>query len=156
MPNTRNLRKGRVSVSGGIYSITTVSFRRQKIFLEIAKARAAIKGLRYCDDKGHSRTLAFVVMPDHVHWLFQLGDAASLSKVVNAFKGMSGSLLRKADRTPVWQRGYHDHAVRLDEDLKAVARYIVANPLRGGLVERIGDYPWWDAVWVDSPDFTLS
>jgi hypothetical protein len=29
-----------------------------------------------------------------------------------------------------------------------VARYIVANPLRAGLVEHLGDYPLWDAVWL--------
>jgi hypothetical protein len=29
-----------------------------------------------------------------------------------------------------------------------VARYIVYNPVRAGLVSRIGDYPHWDAVWV--------
>ncbi|RUQ45382.1 transposase, partial [Corynebacterium pseudodiphtheriticum] len=24
----------------------------------------------------------------------------------------------------------------------------VANPLRAGLVKRIGDYPLWDAIWI--------
>jgi len=28
------------------------------------------------------------------------------------------------------------------------ALYIVANPLRAGLVERLGDCPHWDAVWL--------
>jgi len=49
---------------------------------------------------------------------------------------------------PVWQKGYYDHAVRCDEDLRRLARYMIANPLRAGLVERIGDYPLWDAVWL--------
>ena len=48
----------------------------------------------------------------------------------------------------VWQKGFHDHAIRRDEDIKAVARYIIANPLRAGMVDRIGDYPFWDAVWL--------
>ena len=48
----------------------------------------------------------------------------------------------------LWQRGYHDRALRRDEDLKAAARYIVMNPLRAGLVKRPGDYPLWDAVWL--------
>jgi hypothetical protein len=38
--------------------------------------------------------------------------------------------------------------LRKDEDLQTVARYIVANPLRAGLVEKIGDYPLWDAIWL--------
>jgi len=29
-----------------------------------------------------------------------------------------------------------------------IARYIVANPLRAGLVSRVGDYPLWDACWL--------
>ena len=31
---------------------------------------------------------------------------------------------------------------------RAAARYIVANPLRAGLVKQIGDYPLWDAIWL--------
>ncbi|WP_155312116.1 transposase [Desulfosarcina ovata] len=48
----------------------------------------------------------------------------------------------------LWARAYHDHALRSDEDLKTVARYIIGNPVRAGLVERVGDYSFWDAVWA--------
>jgi putative transposase len=33
--------------------------------------------------------------------------------------------------------------------LRNLARYVVANPLRAGLVDSIRDYPHWDAVWLD-------
>lgn len=49
-----------------------------------------------------------------------------------------------------WQPAFHDHALRKDEDRINVARYIVANPLRAGLVERLGDYPHWDSIWLMS------
>ncbi len=29
-----------------------------------------------------------------------------------------------------------------------VARNIVANPLRNGLVKSVRDYPHWDAIWL--------
>jgi putative transposase len=29
-----------------------------------------------------------------------------------------------------------------------IARYIVANPLRAGLVAKVGDYALWDACWL--------
>jgi hypothetical protein len=58
---------------------------------------------------------------------------------VNKLTGRSGSL---------WQTGYHDRAIRDGEELLPFARYIVANPLRAGLVEKIGDYPLWDANWL--------
>ena len=46
---------------------------------------------------------------------------------------------------------HYDHVLRNDEDVRATARYIVADPLRAGLVDSIGDYPLWDAVWLSRP-----
>nr|EPB97991.1 hypothetical protein L321_00197 [Pseudomonas plecoglossicida NB2011] len=62
----------------------------------------------------------------------------------------SSHVLRKAGAlsAPVWQAGYHDRALRREEDVVMAARYIIANPLRAGLADKVGDYPHWDAVWV--------
>ena len=35
---------------------------------------------------------------------------------------------------PLWQPGFYDRALRREDDRKAVARYILTNPLRAGLV----------------------
>jgi hypothetical protein len=32
--------------------------------------------------------------------------------------------------------------------MRDVARYMIANPVRAGLVRRVGDYSFWNAVWV--------
>ena len=48
----------------------------------------------------------------------------------------------------LWARAYHEHLLRGDDDVKGAARYLVANPVRAGLVKRVGDYPFWDAVWI--------
>jgi hypothetical protein len=37
--------------------------------------------------------------------------------------------------------------IRREEDLVSIARYIVANPLRAGIVKSVREYPHWDAVW---------
>jgi REP element-mobilizing transposase RayT len=89
-------------------------------------------------------------MPDHVHWLFQLGSSVTLSTAMKAFKARSAQRLNeKLGRSgSIWQKAYYDHALRGDEDMQGIARYIVGNPLRAGLVDRIGDYPHWDAVWL--------
>ncbi|GGK00660.1 hypothetical protein GCM10009304_28100 [Pseudomonas matsuisoli] len=80
------------------------------------------------------KSLAWVVMPDHLHWLFELGNSVSVSTVVQRLKGASARQIR--ERTylteTLWQRGFHDHALRHDEDIADIARYIVANPLRAG------------------------
>lgn len=114
-------------------------------------ARALTNILRDLHQTERVVSLAFVIMPDHLHWLVKLGSAGTLGKLMQAAKGRTARYLNAAaSRTPgrVWQPGYHDHALRKDEEVRAVARYIVANPLRAGLVERIEDYPFWDAIWL--------
>jgi REP element-mobilizing transposase RayT len=66
------------------------------------------------------------------------------------FKGATSHIIKPMInwQGTFWQRGFYDYAIRQDEDLKKLARYIVANPLRAGLVESIGDYPHWDAKWL--------
>jgi len=88
-------------------------------------------------------------MPDHLHLLLRLGETG-LSTVVKRLKARSGVLLnRKIGRAGrFWEPGFHDHALRREEDLITAARYIVANPLRAGLVSRISDYPYWNAKWL--------
>ena len=153
--HARNLRKGRVSLPGHVYSVTTVTRDREHIFSDPASARLVISTLRYADSMNWSRSLAFVVMPDHVHWLFQLGQQKSLSQLVESVKKYSGRLIGRRIGRRVWQPGFHDHVIRAHEDLRGVARYIILNPVRAGLVGRIGKYPWWDAVWVDDENFRV-
>ncbi|MFP5469392.1 MAG: hypothetical protein ACLGGZ_06590, partial [Alphaproteobacteria bacterium] len=75
-PHSRNLRIGRVSEIGRGYLITTVTQGHLPLFADLRLARLAIRELRACDEAGLCSTLAFVLMPDHLHWLLQLTGAA--------------------------------------------------------------------------------
>ncbi len=143
-PGNAALRRGRISEPGRVYLVTTVTHDREPLFTKLRKARHLAATLRSSDERGHSWTLCYVVMPDHLHWLFELAGTRSLSATVGALKALSARRIGH----PVWQPGFHDHAVRRDEDLRTLARYVVGNPLRAGLVDSIGDYPFWDAVWL--------
>jgi REP element-mobilizing transposase RayT len=94
--------------------------------------------------------LAWVLMPDHAHWLVQLSDSDTPAVVVNRIKSASARLANRVlgRQGALWQPAYHERALRSDDDLRAVARYMIANPLRAQLVQRIGDYPFWNAVWI--------
>ena len=149
--HSRNLRKGRHSCAHQTYLITTVTHRREPFFEDPVCARALVHALRRASVNGASHTHAFVVMPDHLHWLMSLGEETKLSTTVGRVKNESARRINEVlDRTglPVWQRGFHDHALRREEELRETARYVVANPLRAGLVARLGDYAWWDAEWL--------
>jgi len=139
-----DLRKGRVSQSGTAYHITTVTRNRTPHFATLDNGRKVVRELMALQAEGRAETLCYAVMPDHLHWLLVLREG-TLSEVVKLLKGRSAHAIGQA----IWQANYFDHAVRQDEDLRTMARYIVANPLRAKLVERIGDYSLWDAVWLD-------
>lgn len=147
--HTRDLRKGRYSEPGHTYLITAIVHKPRPLFNELVIGRLLIAKLRAAEACGLAQSLAWVVMPDHLHWLLTL-QSGSLSALVQRVKGRSAISVNRAlgSRGQLWQKGFHDHALREDEDLQAVARYIVANPLRAKLVAKIGDYPLWDAVWL--------
>jgi len=136
--SSSRLQRGRVSAVGAIYVLTTVTHGRQPLFEVPGNAHAVIDALRHIERSGRSRTHAWVVMPDHVHWLMEL-KSGTLATCMNIFKSRSSRLIG-GDR--VWQKGYHDHALRREESLIEAARYIVANPLRAGLAEQAGEYPY--------------
>jgi REP element-mobilizing transposase RayT len=149
LPASHRLRHGRFAESNRIYLLTTNTFRRTPVFENFTLGRLVVNQFRNAQDEGRANSLAWVVMPDHFHWLVELqqGSLADLmqktksrsTKAVNLFTGHNATL---------WQKGFHDRALRREEDLVKVARYVVANPLRAGLVKKFGDYPLWDAIWV--------
>ena len=144
------LRRGRVSLPGQVYLVTFAAEARRRLFARFwtgAVASAALADPRIWRD---ARLLAWVLMPDHWHGVVQLGERDSLGRVVQRLKANSARRVRyEADvHCRVWARGYHDHALRQEEGVREAARYVVGNPIRAGLVDRVADYPFWDATWV--------
>ena len=96
----------------------------------------------------------FVIMPNHVHGIlflsngspssvgagFQPADAShptkpkhGLPEIIRGFKTYSSLEINRLLGTPgnpVWQRNYYEHVVRTEDDLDAIRRYIVENPLK--------------------------
>ncbi|MEB2648743.1 REP-associated tyrosine transposase [Pseudomonas canadensis] len=148
-PASNRLRIGRYDEPNRIYLLTSNTLDRIPIFNDFKLGRLVVQQFRIAQNQGLVTSLAWVVMPDHFHWLISLekGSLADLmrqvksksTRIVNAVSGRQGRL---------WQPGFHDHAVRQEESLEGIARYIVANPLRAGLVKKFGDYPLWDAIWL--------
>jgi REP element-mobilizing transposase RayT len=119
-------------------------------FADFEPARAASAALAAASAETDAEILAWVLMPDHAHLLLTLGTRWSLQRLVQRLKSASAREVNRAvgRRGALWARAFHDHALRTEEDLRLVARYIVLNPVRAGLVARCGDYPFWDAAWI--------
>ena len=149
-PGHQALRTGRHSATGQIYLITTTTQSRTPLFAQFERACAAARALtdpllwRAC------KPLCWVLMPDRWHALVEVAEGDSLQMLVRRLK--SGSALRLRpfveDGQKVWAKAFHDHALRHEEDLVHVARYVVANPVRAGLCRSVREYPFWNAAWV--------
>ncbi|MGX9866927.1 REP-associated tyrosine transposase [Pseudomonas moraviensis] len=146
---SHRLRRGRCSEPGRAYLITVVVYQRHLIFTDWRIGRLLVAELKRAQDQQWVKSIAWVVMPDHFHWLVQL-ENASLERLMRTVKSRSTLTINRAlNRTGAfWQTGYHDRAIRDNEDLRPYARYIIANPLRAGLVKKVADYPLWDACWL--------
>ncbi len=147
--HSSDLRAGRFSQTGQLYLVTATTIAREPVFAQWSFGRLLVKELKHAQERGQVHSLAWVVMPDHLHWLFEL-RTGSLAEIMQRVKSKTAKAVNKAcgRQGTLWQDGYHDKAVRREQDLVHFARYIVANPVRAGLVKSVRDYPLWDAVWV--------
>jgi putative transposase len=99
------------------------------------------------------RVDAIVVLPDHLHCLWQLppGDAAyplrwrsikaRFAEQVTDDVSPNASRLRKGERG-VWQRRYWEHRIRDDADYARHLNYIHYNPVKHGHVAMARDWPY--------------
>lgn len=151
LPHSQDLRKGRVSQPQRSYHIRTSTHEREPIFADLPLGRLVVQSLRFLHERGDVESLAFVVMPHHLHWLLTLQGTQTLDAVIRAMKRHTArEINRHRGRTgqPVWQPGYFDRAIRAEDDIPAIARYIVSNPVRAELCRSVRDYSLWDAVWL--------
>lgn len=149
----RALRRGRASIPGQTYLVTFTTHQRARLFDESENAAVVARSLHALHALHVWKTtalLAWTVMPDHLHLLFTLSHADSLQGVVQKVKSNTARELKSHDLSlgQVWARAFHDRALRRDEDLRGIARYVVLSPVRAGLVRRVGDYPYWNAAWL--------
>ncbi len=116
-------------------------------------ARILMEVIHELGTTGKCTNHAWVLMPDHIHWLLTVADDRTIPQIVSACKAIATRRLGRAGIVSAspWQTGYYEHLVRQDEDLRIQARYLVANPLRAGLVSKLADYPWWYSQWASSP-----
>jgi REP element-mobilizing transposase RayT len=108
-------------------------------------------GLRY-------DLLAFVVMPSHIHWVFQpredwiarrRKDSARTPREeiihsLNLFTSHACNRLLGRQGT-FWQHESYDHWVRDVDELERIILYIEANPVTAGLVKNPAAWPFSSA-----------
>jgi hypothetical protein len=89
---------------------------------------------------------AWVIMPNHVHALFTLRDVP-LAELLKAWKGTSANAVHRllGRRGPLWQEDCWDRYMRDEAHFHKAQRYIESNPVKAGLVQQPGDWPFGSA-----------
>ena len=146
------MRRGRYSEANRIYLVTFATDQRHPWFADARLAEVALSALLDSRSWRNSTLLAWVLMPDHWHGLIELDEYDCLPALVRQIKCNSSRRVRAAlgavVPAAVWAKAYHDRALRREEALLAAARYVVMNPVRAGLVQKVREYPYWGAVWA--------
>jgi REP element-mobilizing transposase RayT len=130
------LRLHRWSATGFAYFLTFCTQNRQAglVTPELLAAFAQERTAMEADLAWLVR--AWIIMPDHVHILCELGTRLSLGRTVARFKGKSAPCLHAANLR--WQPGYFEHRLRDPDEIRPTLHYLLMNPVRAQLA-RHGD-----------------
>lgn len=135
-----------------IYLLTFVTRQRQRHFGHATVAHAVARELGGRHLWRNHAVHAWVLMPDHVHVLCEPADDESLAALVARIKFVTATLANKVlgRSGTLWARGFHDHALRSGERLRPAVRFLVANPVRAGLVGDPWSWPYWNSRWIET------
>lgn len=147
----RAQRLARRSVAGQTYLLTVPTLYRRPVFCDDEAARAVCRIHTASWPWRDASLRAWVLMPDHWHAMVTLGERDTLSTLVGRFKAITSRAVEDRHRVNgwLWGRGFGDQPLPAGEDPRQAARHLVAMPVRTGLVERLGDYPYWNAAWLE-------
>ncbi len=125
------------------YFLTFCTFQRRACFTTTAPVHLVrTQILRACSDE-RMAIVADCYMPDHVHLLVQgQAEDSDCRRFISRAKQFSGFGYQQVYHRRLWQRYFHERVLRREDDTLSVARYILENPVRAGLVRRILDYPF--------------
>lgn len=113
-------------------------------------ARTIQESLLHFDGERY-RLLAWVVMPNHVHALFQTMNGWSMGSVVGSWKTFTANAVgrlvaqRGGPLPKVWHPEFWDRYIRDERHFANAMTYIHNNPVKAGLIAKAEEWPWSSA-----------
>ncbi|MBI5289744.1 MAG: transposase [Chloroflexi bacterium] len=117
-----------------LYHLVLVTHAREPVLLDDLAARV-VGHLEKVSDACAFEVLAYTLMPDHLHLLLKgTTEDSDAVKFVQQFKQRTSYEHIQKTGERLWQPSFYDHAVRKTERAEQIARYILENPYRAGLI----------------------
>jgi putative transposase len=125
------------------YFLTFCTAHRSRLFTDRVVVSTVLTQFEHSSSALHFALIAYCFMPDHVHLLVEgCSEGADLATFVHQSKQRSAYAYSRRFGGRLWQPGYYDRALRDPENTASVIRYILDNPVRSGLVQAPGDFPF--------------
>ena len=128
---------------GLVYHVINRGNNRQTVFETEGDFHAFLKAIADLKERKRFRLYGYCLMNNHIHLLIRPLDG-SISRIVQSLLVSHTQRYHRFHRSGghVWQGRFKSPVIQDDDHLLTVLRYIEANPLRAGIVELAGDYPW--------------
>ena len=133
----------RLEYSGALHHVTSRGNGQAAIYLGDEDRRDFLRLLGGVVEQARWRCHAYCLMDNHYHLLIETPEA-NLSKGMRQLNGpYTQRFNRRQGRVGhVFQGRFKSILVERDAHLLEVARYVVLNPVRAGMVRSVKDWPW--------------
>ena len=125
------------------YFLTFCSDQRRHVFVTQERVDLVLAQILRAAGDEHFAVIAYCFMPNHLHFLVEgQRDDADCRRLIKRAKQFSGFYYKKNYGEMLWQRYGFERTLRTEDATLSVARYIIENPVRARIVERVADYPF--------------
>jgi putative transposase len=133
----------RLEYEGALYHVTSRGDRREDIYESDGDRNAFLDLLGDVCERVNWVCHAYCLMSNHYHLLIETPDA-NLSRGMRDLNGKYTQIFNRAHHRVghVFQGRYKAIIVDADSYLMELARYVVLNPVRAGMVDKPEDWPW--------------
>jgi putative transposase len=123
---------------GQIVFITQVVENRKPVLNQPELISLLFNSWHRIKDRRPFSMLAYIILPDHFHFLIQPSGESNFSQIMHSIKlSFTNKYKRQINaKTPFsfWQKRFWDHVIRNENDLENHIHYIHFNPVKHGYV----------------------
>lgn len=137
-------RKPRFFVPGVPVHVVQRGNNRQPVFFDDNDYAVYLAWLAEAAAAHGCQVHAYVLMTNHIHLLATPAEARSVSATLQALGRRFVPYINRCYRRSgtLWEGRFKANPVQQEDYLLTCYRYIELNPVRAGMVDDPGDYPW--------------
>ena len=137
------VRPLRIEYPGAVYHITSRGNDKKTVFKDETDRETFLSTLAHVNKRYHWLCHAYCLMDNHYHLLVETPDG-NLSIGMRQLNGVFTQARNKRYQKTghLFQGRYKAILIQKDSHLLEVCRYVVLNPIRARMVERLDDWKW--------------